>query len=410
MDELTLDCLAVAQTSPAASMPSRDPAKPLELTLEVVTHVEGLGSLATDYERLQRVSANVLPFALHDWHVVWCNHLLRSSKHVHAQPVIYAVRDAAGACRAIVPMILTRRSLGPVVVRALDMLGPDPAITEIRMPLVEPGCEGPVAAAVQRELVANQQWDWVHWTGITETFGAALAANADLHWHEPQLDYVLDLPPSWELLRARLRRNIRESLRHCYNSLTRDGLTFELAVAKDGPAVQHALGRFFALHAARAQLNGGVEHADHFARPMLRRFLSDVCDRLARRGAVCVFEMMIGGKVVASRIGFVVGDSLYLYYSGFDPAWSKYSVMTTTLAEAIKYAIAEKLTTVNLSPGTDVSKTRWSPRAIELGNAVQVARSLKSRIAYNLYQRAKSQAGLPSWLADRFAERKRNWD
>src|SRR5437764_14631272 len=31
---------------------------------------------------------------------------------------------------------------------------------------------------------------------------------------------------------------------------------------------------------------------------------------------------------ISSRIGFQSNDQIYLYYSGYDPSWSKYSVMT----------------------------------------------------------------------------------
>jgi len=62
-----------------------------------------------------------------------------------------------------------------------------------------------------------------------------------------------------------------------------------------------------------------------------------------------VFQLRIADAVVASRIGFVIGDGLYLYPSGFDPAWGRYSVMTTMMAEALRYAIASGLRTVNLS-------------------------------------------------------------
>ena len=65
--------------------------------------------------------------------------------------------------------------------------------------------------------------------------------------------------------------------------------------------------------------------------------------------------------MVASRVAFVLGDELYLYFSGYEPEWSRYSVMTTTVAESIKWAIERKMRVVNLSTGTDVSKTRWGP-------------------------------------------------
>jgi len=58
-----------------------------------------------------------------------------------------------------------------------------------------------------------------------------------------------------------------------------------------------------------------------------------------RTPALKLFALKIGAEIVAMRIGFVVGDGLYLYYSGFDPKWWEFGVMTTTMAEAIKYAI-----------------------------------------------------------------------
>ena len=61
------------------------------------------------------------------------------------------------------------------------------------------------------------------------------------------------------------------------------------------------------------------------------------------------------------RIGLISGDSVYFYYSGYDTAYSKYSVMTTTVAEGIKHCIESGFKTINLSTGRDVSKERWSP-------------------------------------------------
>jgi CelD/BcsL family acetyltransferase involved in cellulose biosynthesis len=101
------------------------------------------------------------------------------------------------------------------------------------------------------------------------------------------------------------------------------------------------------------------------------------------------------------RIGFVVGDSLYLYYSGYDPEWSRYSVMTTTVAEAIKYAIAHRLKTVNLSSGNDVSKTRWGPRELQYTSAYEQRDRLRSRLASRAYVRTHSGEGLHLWGLER---------
>ena len=357
------------------------------MALEVVTDTTGLGRLRADYERLTGLTGTDLPFSYNEWHVAWCSHFLAAGGWVRASSKIYVVYDTAKLCVAIVPMIWTRRRFGPLGVTTLDILGPDPAISEIRAPLVAPGYEAPVAAMVQRQLAIESGWDWVRWTGLNSAFGHELARHAHLQWEEPLFAYVLDLPAQWELLHASLKRNIRESLRHCYNALKRDRLEFSLRVARDPLPVRAALGRFLELHTLRKRQSGSVPHKDYFDGERPRAFLYDVCHRLALRDAVRVYELLVDGKVVAARVGFVVGSGLYLYYSGFDPRWRRYSVMTTTVAEAIKHAIGEGLRTVNFSTGTDVSKTRWGPRKVIYGNAFQVARSPKSRIAHALYRR-----------------------
>jgi CelD/BcsL family acetyltransferase involved in cellulose biosynthesis len=125
---------------------------------------------------------------------------------------------------------------------------------------------------------------------------------------------------------------------------------------------------------------------------------------------VRIFQLRIASKIVATRIGFVVGDSLYLYYSGFDPQWARYSVMTTTVAEAIKYAIAQGLTTVNLSPAKDVSKTRWGPREISYRCAYQQGARLHSGLAHRAYLKARSAEGIQSWILQRLMPARRSWN
>jgi len=385
------------------------PATP-DLSVEVVTTVGGLQALAADYERLLRATGNTLPFALHEWHVAWCNEFLESGEGIHTQPMIHVARNTEGRCVAIVPFILTRRDVGPVKIGTLDLLGADPAITEIRTSIIDPSYETRAVWAIRRKLADVGEVDWLNWGVLSDSHVLALSICANLHIQCPLLNYVLDLPPSWDQFHSNLKRNIRQSIRHCYNSLKRDDLTYELRIAQEPPEVKDALERFFTLHAMRADFSGTVAHRNHFANPGARRFLHEVCGRLSGRGMVRVFQLAIRGDVVALRIGFVIGDSLYLYYSGFDPRWSKYSVMTTTVVEAIKYAIGQGLTTINLSPSKDVSKTRWGPREIALNQAVQISPSPFSRLAWAGFSRVNSPKPLPPWINKVLRMARRHWD
>jgi hypothetical protein len=94
----------------------------------------------------------------------------------------------------------------------------------------------------------------------------------------------------------------------------------------DPLAIDGALPEFFRLHTARARLEGAPPHPDVFESSQARAFVGEVCQRLGYRGVVKVFRLWVDNQVVATRIGFELGQSLYLYYSGWDPAFGKYSV------------------------------------------------------------------------------------
>jgi CelD/BcsL family acetyltransferase involved in cellulose biosynthesis len=107
-------------------------------------------------------------------------------------------------------------------------------------------------------------------------------------------------------------------------------------------------------------------------------------------------------------VGFAFGGSLYLYYSGYDPAWGKYSVMTTVMAEAIRYAIAEGFAEVNLSTGNDVSKTRWGPKSHVYREALQRSGLPRGNVALKAYRcalKARENKTLRN-LAGRFLARR----
>lgn len=363
--------------------------KDLGLSVEVVTTSQRLSELTADYDRLYRTANVGLPFQLHEWHIAWWAAFASSSLKIRDRLLFHFVRSAADGCVGLVPLVLSERpGRGPIRIGTLALIGTDPYITELRKPTIVAGFEAKVGAAVQRCLTKESGWDWAHWTGFGEEFARALGQGGSLEPMEPSLDYILDLAPTWDEFRGNLKRNIRESVRHCYNSLKRDNLTLEVHIARSGAELKDALDNFVRLHSARAGLEDTVEHPDRFAAASTRAFLYDVCERLSARDIVRVFVLKISGEVVAARVAFEINDSLYMYYSGYDPKWRKYSVMTTLVTEAIKYAIERKLKTVNLSAGTDVSKTRWGARPVPFPEAMQLRPRMRSQLASKLYQTA----------------------
>jgi len=289
-------------------------------------------------------------------------------------------------------MRTVRPGLGPAV-RIVQFMGADANLTELRTLAARRDEEPAAIRAVLDDLRAHaREWDWLHWGAVRAEGAAAevLATEPGVQWSPHQSEYVLPLAATWDEQRARLSRNIKESLRKCYNAPRRDHVHLDFSVVRTPARLLDALPRLFELHADRAGLEGSVKHHDVFASPRARAFIGAAASEMASRGAACVFQLSHGGRVVAARLGFLAGpsDRLYLYYGGFDTPYAKYSVMTTTVCEAIKWAIGEGARAVDFSFGTDVSKTRWGPDAIAWRSATIPSPSWRGRTTHALYSNA----------------------
>lgn len=358
---------------------------PRSLRVDCLTTLEELERIAPEWRALFDRVDDALPFATYEWAVAWWTHLRRVAGPLRDTLQVFVVRDADGRAIAIAPMMYTAMHVaGVALVRVLQPIGTDANLTELRGMLVTPEREAVALATLAGYVTARNRQSWVQWSGIRRVHGAldGLGRAHVATINKETSAYILRLPPSWEEFRKTFPRNLKESLRKCYNSLTRDSHEWVFRVVEQPEDLAAAVDRLIELHGARAARTDTVAHRDCFDAPEARRFLHQVAATLGARGIVRVFQLVIGGQVVATRMGFVFGDRMYLYYSGYDPEWGRYSVMTTVVAEALQYAIAHGIRTVNLSTGADESKLRWRPSAVEYVDACVVSSGVYSRLMH----------------------------
>jgi CelD/BcsL family acetyltransferase involved in cellulose biosynthesis len=364
-------------------------------SIKTIATSEEFLALAPEWQALVLDSGTTLPFQTWEWSSSWWTYLREDGQGVRDVLRVCVVRNSAGNVIGIAPLMLTERpSVGPLRLRTLQFIGADPNITELKSLICHPDEAQQCYAAIQTHLAqTSAEWDWMNWDACEP--GLLNGVSTPLLGMRSDSAYVLALAPTWHQLKQGFRRNIKESLRHCYNSLKRDGLTIQLDVLEEPPDIALGLPDFFRLHAARAALKGVPIHPDVFVSPQSQAFLTDVCLRLAERGVAKLFQLRVNGTVVATRVAFEMANSLYMYYTGWDPAYGKYSVMTTLHAEIIQHSIARGLSTVHLSTGEDVSKTRWGAHETRYVSGVQLSSRLTSRAKYVAYQ-----AGLRLGLAE----------
>jgi CelD/BcsL family acetyltransferase involved in cellulose biosynthesis len=370
------------------------------LSLERLPGPEALAGLTPEWEALDAALSPRIPFTSPLWNCLWWKHLRAHGLFVRDEFFGCVLRDGVGRLVAVAPMMITRRpAVGPLCVRQVQFFGADRNITEIRGPVCRPEDQEAVLRALSDHFETQMTgWEWLQWGGIRSSVGAGrwLDTAGLVNPVRSVPDYYLVLPSTWQELKSRLSRNMKEAVRKCYNSLKRDGHVFRFQVLDKPDNLDAALARFFTLHAERARQGNSVLHLDIFRGAAGRNFFRDYARCMAERGQLRIFEVAVGDRVVATRVGFVLGGELYLYYSGYDPAWARYSIMTTVLVEIMKWAIEHGFLIVNLSTGDDISKRRWRPVETSFYDAVQFPREGRS-IAYSAYRHLRLVT-LASWL------------
>jgi CelD/BcsL family acetyltransferase involved in cellulose biosynthesis len=359
--------------------------------VQKITDIDALLSLAAEWEALDASLHPRVPFSSPIWCTNWWKSFKRDTLFARDELNSYALRDTAGNLVCVAPMFVSHRpGRGAVRSRELQFFGADQNVTELRGPICKPEWMANAVDLLSEQIKIDRCCDWVQWRGLRVPDDASRwQSEISLHDEMQTINYVLSLPETWQALRSSLPRNIKESLRKCYNSLARDSHAFEIRIIELPQDIPAALEKFFQLHRSRATAGDMHRHHDAFKHAAARDILTNYCWDMAWQGHLKIFQMVIRDRVVATRVGFALGDELYLYYSGFDVEWQRYSVMTTLVAEAIKWAIAQGLKHVNLSTGTDVSKTRWRPESIVYHGGVALASDLRSRSSFYVVDRLR---------------------
>jgi CelD/BcsL family acetyltransferase involved in cellulose biosynthesis len=328
---------------------------------ETLSDVDAFLELEPEWRALLAASRSQNPFLRWEWISVWVRHFSRGALRT---VVVRAGRQVV----AIAPFHRNVYQLFPgVEAVALQLCGPREYqhLFELREILVRPGHERAAIVMVLEHLSAAESWDWIevagHGVGLEAWDEALRSRPAGLLAVDAVTDRMplMSLKSEWHEQRRALKRNVKESIRHCYNVLIRDAKTYQFSIERNAGGADAAIDRFLDLHHQRAMVRDHVIHQDQFDRPVLRTFLKDAARSMLRAGRLEICELTVGDEVVASRICMLTGGTLYLYYSGFDPSWWRYSVMTLLVTERIRQAIGDGVPVVNFSPGMDQSKSRW---------------------------------------------------
>jgi CelD/BcsL family acetyltransferase involved in cellulose biosynthesis len=206
----------------------------------------------------------------------------------------------------------------------------------------------------------------------------------------------MSLDARWEDLLERSRRS--DYFKRCIRRLNKIA-SFEFRAISDVNEIPAAFGRHLALHVGRWIDRGG---SSAFRTAEQKGFTVDAAVELARAGMTRFEEIWLEGECRASLFGFESGDCYYFYLSGFDQAWSKYSLGFTLLWLSIREASRRGLKMYDFLRGDENYKFDWSdnPRMTVTAQVASDSRAAHWHVARE-HTREIARALLPDWAKTR---------
>ena len=305
-------------------------------TATVKDHLGDFDSLETEWRQVLDGSSGSHVFFTPEWARSWCANLGSGEPH------LLSVRQN-GLNIGIAPLVKKDETL--------TLLG-DKEVCDYLDFVVLPGAEA---------LVADRVLDFASSNGclldlfpvlpdsLALKYLAPLAKERCYTVHTEVLDvsYTMPLMASWEEYMDNLHGKNRHELKRKLRRLERFGKVNFYA----SQSIARDMDDFLRLFRVSRP------DKDRFMTPSREAFFRHLADELGRRGWLRLYFMEIDSKRVAAALCFDYGDSMYLYNSGFEPAYSELSVGLICKALTIREAIAQGKKTYDFLRGAEDYKS-----------------------------------------------------
>lgn len=299
---------------------------------------EWVEELLPHWSELFEHSDLATPFQSPEWVGAWWE-VYGSTK----QPHVLSVWDGKDLA-ALWPLYRTRggwRALRPIGLGSSDYLHP-----LIRR-------QSPVDVwGKLREGLESAPVDLIDLHQVRGDFGAEVLPGKKV---EQATCLVLDLPSTYD----EYLKTLSKSLRYDVRRIERDTADRFRLRSCDETGTDAALDVFFEAHRSRWKKRG---LPGAFVGKRSERFHRLWAAKAAPKGMLWLSVLEVDGKPAGAIYAMRAGSSCFFYQSGFDPSVASLSPGTLLVAQTIRRAIEEGLTTFDFLRGDEPYKRRWKPQ------------------------------------------------
>ncbi len=308
----------------------------------LVVRDETLDAVCEGWNELLGSLAEPLPFVTPVWQRTWLQHF-QGERALR----IVAARDGERLV-GVAPML--------VAVACAEFVG-HYSICDYLDVAVTPGYEGQFWGQVLQGL-ADDGVTSFDLRGLLESSpslaaieAAAAGAGFSVQREEEAISPWVELPASWDEYLATLSKKDRHEMRRKMRRLDTAGGDVRFDIITDAAEGCDQLDRLFHL------MRISNHHKEEFlARPGMETFFREMTAAMANAGMLRLYSLTFDGEAVAMVLNFDVGGRLYMYNSGYDPAYSHYAVGLMSKAMLLRDAIENGRTAVDFMRGAESYK------------------------------------------------------
>ena len=201
---------------------------------------------------------------------------------------------------------------------------------------------------------------------------------------------VLPIPKSYEGLIDSIKGRDRKDFRRNLRRLDENGFKVDLVDYSSESLMTKGMNVLFDLHQKRWKSKGGFRGM--FAEQSFRDFSLDIAKCFSQKGWLGLYCLELSRKPVAAIFGFRYLSVYYLYISGLDPIYRKFSIGNLLYWLVMPKFIQEELVEFDFGIGTDAYKQQWNPIEKRAINSICLRRDDFAFSKYWLFEKY-SKAG-----------------
>lgn len=328
-------------------------------------------------------------FLTFDWCCVWWKYYNKNRE------LLVMVFRKNGTICGILPLFRETIWLGPIMVRAIKIVGTDFSIAAITVP-IRVDCLGLIIKNVLNDLKNVLPWDIMHFgpiCGRYESFGPLLEScsggckgSYQIKVKKSDVQTYFKIANSWEEQLSTLSYKNRRQIRAKYENILKQGGKIEcIAATKDNFGV--IFDKFVKMHQIYWNRK---KKAGHFgAWPLSYEFHKEMARIQLNANRLRLFEIRLDNKIIGYHYCYKLGDTYYYFL--FARAESKeldkeVDFIRIDFGEMVKRALKEGVKTFDSMRGEYEFKMRLGGELFPMKNIYFISGRLESRIRVFIFR------------------------